>query len=318
MESYTNFAYVYDTFMDNVPYDAWCEYLHMLLKKYGVEEGILLDLGCGTGNMTQRLGKLGYDMIGVDLSEDMLAIAREKSWDAKTDILYLLQDMRSFELYGTVRAVVSICDSMNYILKDEDMIQVLRLVNNYLDPEGVFIFDLNTVYKYETMLGDRTIAENRESCSFIWDNFYDKDKQINEYELSIFVKADEISGEYEAISDDEELRSKADTEEQTVLDDAAEDWDDVSEEDNYAEDCGDVSEDENFDEDCGDASEGELFYRFTEVHYQRAYTLEHIKALIEASGMKFAAAYDAMTLDAPKPESERIYVIAREQGKKRA
>ena len=188
MESYTNFAYVYDTFMDNVPYDEWCKYLVMLLKQYGVDDGIVLDMGCGTGNMTSRLCQLGYDMIGIDNSEDMLAIAREKAGEDTMDILYLLQDMREFELYGTVRAAVSICDSMNYITNEEDFLQVFKLVNNYLDPKGIFIFDLNTIYKYKHLLGDATIAENREDCSFIWDNYYYEDERMNEYELTLFIQ----------------------------------------------------------------------------------------------------------------------------------
>ncbi len=106
--------------------------------------------------------------------------------DSGHDILYLLQDMREFELYGTVRAVISICDSMNYILEEEDLLQVFRLVNNYLDPGGYFIFDLNTIYKYE-QIRESTIAENLEEASFIWDNFYDAKTQINEYELAIFI-----------------------------------------------------------------------------------------------------------------------------------
>lgn len=107
-ESYTSFAQVYDMFMDNVDYPAWSKYLIQLLKEYQVEDGLVLDLGCGTGNMTELLAKEGYDMIGVDNSEDMLEIASEKRAESGLNILYLLQDMREFELYGTVKAVVSI------------------------------------------------------------------------------------------------------------------------------------------------------------------------------------------------------------------
>ena len=102
-----------------------------------------------------------------------------------------LQDMREFELYGTVRAVVSACDSVNYITDDEDLTEVFRLVNNYLDPEGLFVFDFNTEYKYREILGEQTIAEDREECSFIWDNYYDEDERINEYELTLFVRDEE-------------------------------------------------------------------------------------------------------------------------------
>ena len=188
MDAYTSFASVYDTFMDNIPYEEWAEYLVDLLKEYGISDGLVLDLGCGTGNMTELLASAGYDMIGVDNAEEMLEIAMEKREKSGHDILYLLQDMREFELYGTVKAIVSICDSINYITEEEDLLEVFQLANNYLDPKGIFIFDFNTVYKYREVLGNQTIAEDREDCSFIWDNYYYEDEQINEYELSLFIK----------------------------------------------------------------------------------------------------------------------------------
>lgn len=130
-------------------------------------------------------------MIGVDNSEDMLQIAMDKRAASGHDILYLLQDMRDFELYGTVATVVSICDCMNYILEYDDLVEVFSLVNNYLDPEGIFIFDLNTIYKYKTLLGESTIAEDREESSFIWENYYDRDTMINEYDLALFIRTEE-------------------------------------------------------------------------------------------------------------------------------
>lgn len=195
MDAYTSFARVYDTFMDNIPYQEWCDYLTGLLREYGVEDGLVLDLGCGTGALTELLAQEGYDMIGVDCAEDMLEIAVEKRQASGLDILYLLQDMRAFELYGTVRAVVSICDSINYLLDDTDLVETFRLVNNYLDPGGVFIFDLNTPYKYEALLAENTIAENREEGSFIWENTYDKENRINEYALTLFLPEEEKAGE---------------------------------------------------------------------------------------------------------------------------
>ena len=250
MDAYTSFARVYDTFMDNIPYEEWAVYLTGLLNEYGVNDGLVLDLGCGTGNMTELLAKEGYDMIGVDNAEEMLELAMEKREKSGHDILCLLQDMREFELYGTVRAVVSVCDSVNYIDEEEDLTEVFRLVNNYLDPGGVFIFDFNTLYKYREILGDRTIAENREDCSFIWDNYYYEEERINEYELSIFIR-----------------------------------------------------EKEN------------LFRRYEETHFQRGYTLDEMIRMIKDSGLEFVTAYDAFTREAPKEDSERIYVIAREKGK---
>ena len=191
MEAYTGFASVYDLFMDNIPYRAWCDYVTSLLKEYGVEDGLVLDLGCGTGKLTRLLAGEGYDMIGVDLSEEMLEVALEHEMEDPKQILYLQQDMREFELYGTVRAIVSICDSMNYLEDYEDLVQVLKLANNYLDPKGVFVFDMNTVYKYREQLGEQTIAENREESSFIWENYFDENEMINEYDLTLFIREED-------------------------------------------------------------------------------------------------------------------------------
>lgn len=192
MDAYTSFAQVYDLFMDNVPYEEWAQYVKVLLDSFGVKEGLLLDLGCGTGSLTEQLAGFGYDMIGVDNAEEMLEIAMEKRVASGHDILYLLQDMREFELYGTVAAVVSICDSMNYLTELSDVEQVMRLANNYLDPGGVFIFDLNTEYKYREILADNTFAEEREESSFIWENFYDEEERLNEYDLTLFIREGEL------------------------------------------------------------------------------------------------------------------------------
>ena len=252
MEAYTSFAVVYDTFMDNVPYEEWADYLWKLLREYGIADGLVLELGCGTGSMTELLASKGYDMIGVDNSEDMLELAMEKRIESGHDILYLLQNMQEFELYGTVRAVVSVCDSVNYVTDEEELTEVFRLVNNYLDPQGVFIFDFNTEYKYQEILGEQVIAEEREECSFIWDNYYDEEQKINEYELTLFVQSHE---------------------------------------------------------------DPELYRKYQEVHYQRAYTLERIRNLIEKAGLRYVTAYDAYTKDAPLYTSERICVVAQECGK---
>ncbi|WP_338106562.1 class I SAM-dependent methyltransferase [Mordavella massiliensis] len=190
-EAYGSFAAVYDTFMDNVPYGEWAAYIRKKLWEHGIGDGLVLDLGCGTGGMTEELADAGYDMIGVDGSPEMLEQALEKRERSGHDILYLMQDMRAFELYGTVRAVVSVCDCLNYVTDPEELVQVFRLVNNYLDPDGLFIFDFNTEYKYRDVLGEQTIAEDREDCSFIWDNYYDPKDRINEYELTLFIREEQ-------------------------------------------------------------------------------------------------------------------------------
>ena len=292
MEAYTSFAYVYDTFMDNVPYGEWARHIREKLCEHGVTDGIVLDLGCGTGTMTERLAGYGYDMIGVDNSEEMLELAMEKKTESGYDILYLLQDMRGFELYGTVRAVVSVCDSVNYITEPDELEEVFRLVNNYLDPKGIFLFDFNTVHKYRDVIGDSTIAEDRGVCSFIWDNRYYEKEQINEYDLTLFIADDFNPMEHAYVSE-----RTADSEDALLSEEGA----------------GDL-EDTMFSEEEG-GENGSLYRRYTETHYQRGYTLAEIQELLERAGLVFIEAYDADTKETPNDMSERICVIARENGK---
>lgn len=292
MEAYTSFAYVYDTFMDNVPYGEWARHIREKLCEHGVTDGIVLDLGCGTGTMTERLAGYGYDMIGVDNSEEMLELAMEKKTESGYDILYLLQDMRGFELYGTVRAVVSVCDSVNYITEPDELEEVFRLVNNYLDPKGIFLFDFNTVHKYRDVIGDSTIAEDRGVCSFIWDNRYYEKEQINEYDLTLFIAEDFNPMENAYVSE-----RTADSEDALLSEEGA----------------GDL-EDTMFSEEEG-GENGSLYRRYTETHYQRGYTLAEIQELLERAGLVFIEAYHADTKETPNDTSERICVIARENGK---
>ena len=275
MEAYTDFAVVYDTFMDETPYDVWGDFVDELIKKYGIskaisqevkqddknvnesdeeaaleqEKNLVVELGCGTGSFTLEMAKRGYDIMGIDLSSEMLDIARRKSVDAGFDLMFLEQDMRELDLYCTAGTIVSVCDSINYLTEDSDVIDCFKLVNNFLFPGGIFIFDFNTLYKYKEVIGDTTIAENREDCSFIWENYYDEESHINEYDLTIFARCD---------------------------------------------------------------SNDEIFRRSIETHYQRGYTLEEMKHFIEVSGLEFVAAIDADTHEAPVQTSERIYIIARE------
>ena len=292
MEAYTSFAYVYDTFMDNIPYGEWARHIREKLCEHGVTDGIVLDLGCGTGTMTERLAGYGYDMIGGDNSEEMLELAMEKKTESGYDILYLLQDMRGFELYGTVRAVVSVCDSVNYITEPDELEEVFRLVNNYLDPKGIFLFDFNTVHKYRDVIGDSTIAEDRGVCSFIWDNRYYEKEQINEYDLTLFIAEDFNPMENAYVSE-----RTADSEDALLSEEGA----------------GDL-EDTMFSEEEG-GENGSLYRRYTETHYQRGYTLAEIQELLERAGLVFIEAYDADTKETPNDMSERICVIARENGK---
>lgn len=230
-EQYSDFSNVYDLFMDNVPYENWADMITKTLENHDISDGLVLDLGCGTGTLTRLLADRGFDMIGIDSSEDMLMIAREKAcllkddltensgdnpenyvlnseietsddalcdefYECTSEILYLCQDITDFELYGTVRAVVSTCDSLNYVTKPDELLKTFKLVNNYLDPDGVFIFDMNAPEKYEQVLRDNVFAENRDDASFIWENSFDEESRINEYALTLFLQ-DEETGLFE-------------------------------------------------------------------------------------------------------------------------
>lgn len=284
LDSYTSFAYVYDTFMDQEPYDRWADRVCAFLDEFGlprtadisarntgkplagkagsqdgsedlfaVERNIVVDLGCGTGKLTEILAGRGYDMIGIDLSEDMLAIAQERKIKNGSSTLYSLQDMRDFELFGAAGSMVSVGDSINYLLEEKDLEDMFRCVARSLLPGGVFVFDFKTIHLYRDIIGDRTIAEDRGDCAFIWDNYYNPETCINEYDLAVFVRA-------------------------------------------------------SADEQNSDRS---LFKRFDEVHQQRGYDPEQLRTAAENAGLEWITARDADTGSAVSGMAERVMAAVR-------
>ena len=194
-EGYDAVAAVYDKLNADIDYEAWADFFEKCFKKYlGKKPEIILDLACGTGRMTRTLAARGYDMIGVDGSDPMLSEAYMQGGEG---ILYLLQDMRAFELYGTVGAVVCCLDSINYLLEEKDVEKVFSLVHNYLDPDGVFLFDVNTPYKFENTYGNEAYIledEDEEGAIFCgWQNEYDRESGICDFYLSIFSETEDGS-----------------------------------------------------------------------------------------------------------------------------
>ena len=183
---YNDFAYIYDKLINDVDYKEWADYYFKIFQRYGLSPKLGLDLGCGTGNLTVELANRGIEMTGVDLSEDMLMVAREKS--EGMDILYLNQDMTEFELYGTVDFIVSSLDCINYITDKRDLQRVMKLANNYLEPGGLFIFDINTRYKLENVIGDNTFILEDDDCFCSWQNEYDKRRKLSDFYLTFFLK----------------------------------------------------------------------------------------------------------------------------------
>ena len=202
MKSYEALAAVYDHLGDTVDYAAFADFYEACFARYGVTPSLVLDLGCGTGSTTLTLAARGYDMIGVDASAEMLSRAMSRAFAAgRSDVLFLQQDMREFELYGTVGAVVSSLDCVNYLTGDGDLDRCFSLVHNYLDPDGVFLFDVNTPYKFRTVYGDNAYVLEDEHTLCAWQNEYDEETRLCRFYLSVFREGKD--GRYER-SDEEQ------------------------------------------------------------------------------------------------------------------
>ena len=192
---YDRFAAVYDQVMKNVQYEKWARRIEHWLATYGsIEPGspppIFVELGCGTGTMTEMLAARGFDMIGMDASEAMLAVAMDKKLKNKSQTLYLCQDMREIDLYGSAQAFICVFDSLNYLLSEADLLKTVRRINTFLQPGGLFIFDFNTIAEYES-IGNATYAADKGDFAYVWENFFYADKSIKEIELTLFIKDDD-------------------------------------------------------------------------------------------------------------------------------
>lgn len=195
LDMYSGIFRVYDRLNADIDYSAWADFIEDIFKKYANRDvHLILDLACGTGSMTLELAKRGYDMTGIDLSTEMLSVARQRAADEGIEnILWLMQDMRSFELYGTVDAIVCALDSLNYLRDTKELDCVFSLVNNYLDAGGMFVFDLNTPYKFENVFSDNAYVLEDEGVYCGWQNFYNsKTKKCNFY-LTVFEEQDDGS-----------------------------------------------------------------------------------------------------------------------------
>lgn len=191
MEAYSEFANVYDIFMEDIPYSEWFAFIKEQIKSLGKEAQSVCELGCGTGQMTMLFAKEGCQVIGIDYSPEMLMVAQDHAFTQEEDILYLMQDMSEFEIGQEVDLVYSCCDSINYLLEDEQVMSTFRGVTKALKSEGLFIFDLNTEFKYKETLGNKTFADQTEKAAYIWENFYDEEEKINEYQVQFFIEGED-------------------------------------------------------------------------------------------------------------------------------
>ena len=246
MASYQNFANVYDIFMEDIPYQNWFNYVESIFDKYDIKPQSVCELGCGTGKMTTLFANKGYEVIGLDLSAEMLMMAQDVAYEKKLEILYTLQDMADFEIQAPVDIICSFCDSMNYLTEDEELLSCFKKVKQYLKFDGLFVFDMNTPYKYEKVLGNNIFADQTEDAAYVWTNYYDNEEKINEYEVSFFIQ----------------------------------------------------KEDGSYD-------------RSIENHYQRAYSLQKVKTLLDKAGLEIIEVTDNYTSNLFKDNSERMTIISK-------
>lgn len=201
MASYGDFAYFYDGLTDNVDYEKRCDYMVGLLAENGISEGILLDLACGTGTVSLILSQKGFDVIGVDASEDMLSVAQEKKMETGEDVIFLCQRMEELDLFGTIKAAVSTLDSINHVTDAETVKEIFRRVSLFMEDEGMFIFDVNTPYKHKNILGNNTFIYDTDEVYCVWQNSTDE-SMLTEISLDIFEKDEDDEDTYYRYSEE--------------------------------------------------------------------------------------------------------------------
>ena len=189
---YRDFAYVYDELMKDVDYDAWVDFIEKVFQTYQVRPARIVDLACGTGNITSRLASRGYMLTGVDISNEMLGIAREKSRKQGLFLQYINQDIRELQLHGLVDVIVCMCDGVNYILDDTDLKQVFERVYQYLRPGGLFLFDISSHYKLSEILANNLMAETEGDVNLVWFNNFDEKTNILQMDLTFFVRQGDL------------------------------------------------------------------------------------------------------------------------------
>lgn len=188
--SYNFFADYYDGLTDNVDYKKWAEYYLKLFERYDHQTGITLDLACGTGSLTLELAEMGVDIYGIDASEEMLSIAQEKMLDKELSLLFLCQKMQSIDLYGTINTCICSLDSINHLINVSDVQKTFDRVSLFMEKDGIFVFDVNTLYKHQQVLGNNTFVYDNDDVYCVWQNFLNNDGREVEIVLDFFEKID--------------------------------------------------------------------------------------------------------------------------------
>ena len=189
MSGYSVFARYYDQLTANIDYKGRAEYFGQIIRRFDqTDNNILLDLACGTGSISQEMARQGFDVIGVDLSNEMLGIAIEKKFDSGLNIQYLCQDMRNIDMFGTIGITICALDSINHLSTAEDVRQVFEKVALFAEPKGLFIFDVNTLYKHRNILANNTFTYETDSVYCVWENSLDPKTDEVKMELVFFEK----------------------------------------------------------------------------------------------------------------------------------
>lgn len=199
MSSYTDFSLFYDLFTRDVDYSARTDYLCEIFKRYSKMPTLLLDVACGTGNFSLEFAKRGVSVIGIDMSEDMLSVAKEKSAKQNADILFLSQKADEIELYGTVDGAVCCLDSVNHIVNYNELVRSFKRISLFLEKDCLFVFDVNTEYKQKNILGNNVFLLEEDNVFCVWDNFYDGAKKYTYINIDFFKRTD--NGSYDRFSE---------------------------------------------------------------------------------------------------------------------
>lgn len=202
MAGYKDFAFFYDSLMKNAEYESRFDYIIGLLAENGIGEGILLDMACGTGTLSEMFSKKGFDVVGVDASEEMLSIAQEKKLEKNFDALFLCQKMEELDMFGTIDAAVCTLDSLNHITDPETLREIFRRVALFMNDGGVFLFDVNTLYKHRNILADNTFVYETENVFCVWQNTLLEDSETTLINLDIFEQDEDEEDVYVRYSEE--------------------------------------------------------------------------------------------------------------------
>ena len=220
--SYSSFAEVYDSLTVNVDYKRRAEYIASILKDFNINDGLLLDLACGTGSLAIEFSKMGYEVIATDASPEMLMQAQEKAYNEEQSIMFLCQRMEETDLYGTVRAIVCALDSINHLESLEQLNQTFSVLKNFIDDGGIMVFDVNTLYKHQKVLANNTFIYDEKDVYCVWQNRLLKDECTVNINLDFFIKQGDIYHRFsenfcETAFTDEEITSACQSNGFTVI-----------------------------------------------------------------------------------------------------